>query len=145
LKTTYLIDGNNVIHSITALQKQFLTDPEAAAKALVEMCKARLNKKVKIVFVFDGYGKSNSNSIIFSGNKKADEIICNLIESNYLREQITVVSSDREILSKAKVYGCEIMSSKQFKELLKGQITKQEKPEYPTKKELEEFIKYFTQ
>lgn len=144
MKTTYLIDGNNVIHKIASLRKQFLLDPEFAAKAFVEICKSKLSKKVGTVIVFDGYGKSSSNSIVFSGDKSADKIIYNFIESNYLKEQIVVVSSDREILSKAKICGCKIISSDRFiKEILKKPVKNQEKPDRVTEKEFLEFLEYF--
>ncbi|MGB9696254.1 MAG: NYN domain-containing protein [Ignavibacteria bacterium] len=144
MKTTYLIDGNNVIHKIASLHKQFLLNPDFAARALVEICKSKLNKKVNIILVFDGYGKSYSKSIVFSGDKSADKIICNFIEANYLKEQIIVVSSDREILSKAKICGCKIISSGQFsKEILKEPVKGQDKPDRITQKEFEEFLEYF--
>lgn len=144
MKTTYLIDGNNVIHKVTSLHKQFLLNPEFAVKALSEMCKSNLNKKVNVILVFDGYGESHSGSIIFSGDKSADNVICSFIEANYLKEQIIVVSSDREILSKAKICNCKIISSERFsKGILKKIVKNQEKPDRITKKEFGEFLEYF--
>ena len=146
MKTTYLFDGNNVIHKITSLRKQFRLNPDFAAKALVEICRSKLNKKVNILLVFDGYGSSNTNSIIFSKEKTADKIICEYIESNYLKEQIVVVSSDMEILSEAKKCGCKIISSEEFlKEISKKNVKSQEKPERITDKEFKEFLEYFKQ
>ena len=152
---TIIIDGNNLIHQIPELKKRFQENKKTVVLSLIKTVKSKI-KKVKLIFVFDGYG-DNSNNIIFSGNSTADEVIRKIIEDNYEKKILTVISSDRGITNLARICGCEVKTSDDFwKELNPASGTKnkninqllyleeKEKPDRISKKELDEFKKYFT-
>jgi predicted RNA-binding protein with PIN domain len=113
-------------------------------------------KNFRVIFVFDGFSDIKKNNVIFSGRFTADEVIRRYIEDNYEIESLTVVSSDNGITNLAKICGCEVKKSEDFwKELNPPASSKNkninqlldkngEKPERITKKELDEFKKYFT-
>lgn len=152
MKKYFIIDGNNLIHQIPELRNLFLKNPESAQLTLYEKIKLRTGKDGKLVLVFDGFGTGNRD-IIYSGKLSADEIIRRFIEENYERNAVSVVSSDNYITSLAKACGCDVIKSKLFLENITGQKTKvnkyseingNEKPEFPTKKEITEFKKLFS-
>jgi len=150
-----IIDSNNLIHKISEFKKLFLENTESAQYTLIESVKSKVNKNYKLIFVFDGFGNIKKANVIFSGKKSADEVIRKIIEDNYSNKSLTIISSDTGITRLAKVCGCEIKKSEDYwKELnpssLKGKNINQllykesEKPDRISKKELEEFKKYFT-
>jgi predicted RNA-binding protein with PIN domain len=152
---TIIIDGNNLIHKIPSIKKTFLISPEAAQLSLVESVLSKHKSKDKIIFVFDGFGKISKENVIFSGKMSADEVIRKFIEDYYNKKIITIVSSDNDIIRLAKICACEVIKSEDFwniqeKSPLKGKNINQllykegEKPDRISKKELEEFKKYFT-
>jgi predicted RNA-binding protein with PIN domain len=152
---TIVIDSNNLIHKIPEFKKLFSENSESAQLTLIESVKSKVNKNYKLVFVFDGFGNIKRNYVHYSGMISADEVIRKYIEDNYSKKTLEIVSSDAEIQRLAKVCGCEIKKSEDFwKELhpstTKGKNINQllykegEKPDRISKKELEEFKKYFT-
>lgn len=152
---TIVIDSNNLIHKISELKRLFSESSESAQLTLIESVKSKVNRNYKLIFVFDGFGNIKRNYVFYSGKISADEVIRKYIEDNYSRKTLTVVSSDAEIQRLAKVCGCEVKKSEDFwKELnpspAKGKNINQllykegEKPDSISKKELEEFKKYFT-
>ncbi|HMR39428.1 MAG TPA: NYN domain-containing protein [Ignavibacteria bacterium] len=155
---TIIIDANNVIHKDIQLKALFIKDKESAQLALVEKVKAGLNRDEKVFFVFDGHGKSGDNSVEYSGNKTADEIIRKRIETFKDVKKLTIVSSDNGITGLARVCGCKVKSSENFlndlskkQNVTSGKNINQnylydlnEKPDSMNKKEIEEFKKYFT-
>lgn len=152
MKKYIIIDGNNLIHKIPELKNLFYKNPEAAQLGLYEKVKSRILRDGKIVLVFDGYGKEKNN-IIYSGKLTADEIIRRFIEENYEKNSVSVVSSDNYITSLAKACGCEVIKSELFindDTTKKTRINKpedksrSEKPEYATKKEIEELKRLFS-
>ena len=152
---TIIVDSNNLIHKISEIKKLFLESPESAQLTLVESVKSKVNKNYKLIFVFDGFGNIRKNNVYYSGKISADEVIRKYIEDNYDKKTLTVVSSDAEIQRLAKVCGCEVKKSEDFWRELNPSPTKNkninqllykdgEKPDRISKKELEEFKKYFT-
>jgi predicted RNA-binding protein with PIN domain len=152
---TIIIDSNNLIHKISELKKLFSENPESAQLTLIESVKYKVNRNYKLIFVFDGFSNIKRNYVVLSGYKTADDVIKKYIEENYSKKTLTIVSSDTEIQRLAKVCGCEVKKSEDFwKELnpspTKGKNINQllykdgEKPDRISKKELEEFKKYFT-
>lgn len=153
-----LIDGNNLIHKMPSIKKMFVNDKEAARKALIELVNSRLGNKVKILFVFDGHGKSSETGVLFSRDRTADDVIREKIEKEKEHKKLTVVSSDTNISSLAKICGCNAVSSEEFRKKLEansnapgGKNINQnyiydelEKPERMSKREIDEFRKYFT-
>jgi predicted RNA-binding protein with PIN domain len=155
---TIIIDGNNLLHKIPHLEKLFHKDKEAAQSALIEAVKSHQAKQDNITFIFDGAGKINKPGVIYSKKVTADEVIRNKIENFSDTRQLKVVSSDNDIINLAKVCGCEVRKSEDFwKELTiiksptQGKNINQnyiyedtEKPERLSKKEIDEFKKYFS-
>jgi predicted RNA-binding protein with PIN domain len=152
---TIVIDSNNLIYKVSEFKRLFSENPESAQHTLIESVKSKVNKNYKLIFVFDGFGNIKKNYVDYSGKKSADEIIRKYIEDNYRKRTLTIVSSDAEIQRLAKVCGCEVKKAEDFwKELnpspTKGKNINQllykegEKPDRISKKELEEFKKYFT-
>ena len=151
---TIIIDGNNVIHKMQGIRKLFSENPESAQLTLYESIKSRLNKNDKLILVFDGFSNIKSPNILFSGVKKADEVIRRYIEENYNKKSIAVVSSDNEILSIAKACGCEILKADDF--IVEGKIKstdninhylpkkEDEKPDGMSKKDFDFFKKHFS-
>lgn len=152
---TLIIDSNNLIHKIPEFRKLFNENPESAQLTLIESVKTKVNRNYKLIFVFDGYGNVKRGYVEYSGNRKADDVIRKYIEDNYTAKTLCVVSSDAEIQRLAKICGCEVKNSEIFwKEItpspLKNKNINQllnkdgEKPDRISKKELDEFKKYFT-
>jgi len=152
---TIIIDSNNLIHKVSDLRKLFNENPESAQLTLTESVKTKVNRNYKLIFVFDGYGSVKRSYIEYSGNKKADDVIRKYIEDNYTSKTLCVVSSDAEIQRLAKICGCEVKASEDFWKEINPPLYKNrdinqvlykegEKPDRMSKKELEEFKKYFT-
>lgn len=152
---TIIIDSNNLIHKVTEFKRLFSENPETAQHTLIESVKSKIRKDCKPVFVFDGFGNIKRKNVEYSGKQSADDVIKKYIEENYEKKSLMIVSSDLGITRLARVCGCEVKKSEEFwKELnptpLKGKNINQllykngEKPDRISKKELEEFKKYFT-
>ena len=155
---TIIIDGNNLIHKIPHLKKLFLKDMEAAQSALIETVKSHNGKGDKIMVVFDGLGKINKPEVTYSKDITADEVIRKKIENFSNTRLLKVVSSDHEIINFARVCGCEVRKSEDFwnelnktkspvggKNINQNYIYEElEKPERLSKKEIDEFKKYFS-
>lgn len=156
---TIIIDGNNLIHKIPAFKKSFGVNPDNSRRTLIEAVKGRLRIKAKIIFVFDGHGGEKLHNVIYSGTKSADSVIREYIEENYNKNVLKVVSSDNEIISLAKVCGCEVSTSEKFWDDLnpaspiKGKNINQlyiydknekEKPTGMSRKDFNEYLKHFT-
>lgn len=146
---TIIIDGNNLMHKLYGNANNQLV--------LVHTVRSFVNKKDKIIFFFDGFGDINISNVIFSEKKKADDLMREFIEKFKNHRLLKVISSDREISGLAKVCGCEVQSSEDFrneinKDASKAKSTKhnytdddgdKEKPTGMSRKSLEEFRKMF--
>ena len=158
---TIIIDGNNLIHKVENFRLLFEKDKTAAQSSLTEAVKTRIPGSSKLIMVFDGHAERKKAGVIYSGIKTADEVIRQYIEENYSKESILVVSSDRGITNLAKLCGCEIKKSELFwKDVNKevkiltntpqnpniNQLYKDpnEKPDRISKKDFNEFKKFFT-
>jgi len=152
-----VIDGYNLLHKIPYLKNLLKENPDSAHMSLLEQVKRSLKSGEKLVLVLDGYSNFRSSNIIYSGNVTADEVIRTFIEDHYEKDSITVVSSDAYITNLASVCGCEVIKSEDFVRLKNmdikpaGRRERKEKPdednEKPTdisKKDLDEFKKYFS-
>lgn len=141
-----IIDGNNLMHKIPHIKD--------SRNAVVEAVRSRVKKNV--VFVFDGPGDDTAN-VRFSGSSKADDIIRQYIEVNSGNTDLTIVSSDNEITDLAKVCSCNIIRSEDFwnqissndgvtpdKNVNQRYHYDDEKPNGLSKKDMDEFKKYFT-
>lgn len=152
---TLLIDGNNLIHKVQGLKTKFRENPETAQMSLIESVRTRTGRGGKAVIVFDGFGSIKKSNVIFSGVKTADEVIRKYIEDKYEKEDITVVSSDTGITGLAKICGCGVIKSEEYSKTLSAPkdhgkninqlfIDDKEKPDGMSRKDFEEFKKYFT-
>lgn len=155
---TIIIDSNNLLHKISHLKHLFEKDKDSAQSSLVESVRSRLNKSDRVIFVFDGFGKSNNKDVIYSNELTADELIRKRIENFWDHKKLKVVSSDNNINNLARICGCDTQRSEDFwKEINKTKSVtdekninqnyiydKKEKPDRMNKKEIEEFRQYFT-
>jgi hypothetical protein len=141
-----IIDGNNLMHKIPHIKD--------SRNAVVEAVRSRVKKNV--IFLFDGHGEDTSN-VRFSGNSKADDIIREYIQVNSGNTDLTIVSSDNEIIGLAKVCSCNVIKSEDFWKQISSDdgVTPDknvnqlyhyddEKPNGLSKKDLSEFKKYFS-
>lgn len=150
-----IIDGYNLLHKIPRLKNLMKENPDSAQMSLLETVRRSMNHGERLVLVLDGYSNFRSSDIIYSGNVTADEVIRSFIEDHYAKDSITVVSSDSYITGLAKVCGCEVIKSEDFVKLNKlsdlplprkekKETNEEEKPTDISKKDLEEFKKYFS-
>ncbi|MBW6486614.1 MAG: NYN domain-containing protein [Syntrophobacterales bacterium] len=121
-----IIDGYNLIRQSSFRQYERIS-LEAGRKALIRSLAAyRKNRGHSITVVFDGWiggspneerDRSEGVEIIYSRiGEKADEVIKRLAETG--QEEITVVTSDREIATHAAHRGKSVISSSTFEALL---------------------------
>jgi len=97
---TYYIDGNNLIGKIPELKK--IKDNSAREKLIYSLQRFFKDKKAKVIVFFDGFPSERINSsfeIVYSLNKKADEVIKKRIDGSFKNKNLIVVSSDLEIYS----------------------------------------------
>jgi predicted RNA-binding protein with PIN domain len=148
---TIIIDGNNLLHQAG----NFLKMETGRRKALSEAVRSRLPANAKVIFFFDGEGDFASGDIIFSGKKTADELMREFIGKFKDPSKLIVVSSDKFISSLAEKCSCMVKNSKEFWNEInspaKGKDINQnfiyndlEKPERMSRKEIDEFRKYFS-
>ncbi len=152
---TYLIDGNNVIHTEKDWEKIFLEDPERAKNLLVQKVVDYFqDKNNNAIIFFDGFNFIHSHSrrsrnveIKHAKNKTADETILITIEKSKNTRNLIVVSNDAEVIRKAKLFQCSQKSSEEFiRELIRSNKSSDgsEKPN-PTNSEIEDWLKFFEQ
>jgi len=156
---TIIIDANNLLYKVYKYKRTQNKDSGSDDRiSLVEKIKTLLGNRVKVIFVFDGFGDIKNRSVIFSGKKTADEVIREYVKDFKNHKLLSVVSSDKYITRFAKVCGCDIQSSEEFWQSisLEGNPTRdkninqnfiydeEEKPSRMSKKDIEEFRKYFT-
>lgn len=152
----YIIDGYNLIHAIPSLKKMLAHDAPQAREALVHLLtRLTLNKKIRCTVVFDGVARPHRPAgathaplhVVFSSPLNADARIKSMIEQSKNRSQLTIVSSDREILDFAKVCSCSTLTSQSFSSLLFREPGRgEEKDSTPlSKTEVEEWMKIFSE
>ncbi|HDR04033.1 MAG TPA: hypothetical protein ENN84_02130 [Candidatus Marinimicrobia bacterium] len=91
---------------------------EAQTRFIQLMNRLSLGKKDRIIAVFDGKRGNQTRigklDVYFSGSgENADSVIKRMSEG-YTRHEIIIVSSDRELLSYARLGGQEVMSAEDF-------------------------------
>lgn len=142
----YIIDGNNLIGKISSLKH--LPDKQLAREKLALLLeKYFYGRKVKVSLHFDGFEnnpiKISGVKIYYSQNRSADEMIKTEIEKIKNTKSVIAVSSDTEVASFAKVYGCRIKSSENFYKEVNTSNKKLSEGEKPTDFNTEEFKKLF--
>lgn len=151
-----IFDGNNLLHKHPQFKKGFKENPSGAQLLLIDKIRSHHNSKEKIIIVFDGFSEIKSSNVIFAGAKSADDVIRSMIEQYYSKEQITIVSSDYGITNLAKVCSCSVIKSEDYwkeseskkssgnENINQNLRTDDEKPGGMSKKDFDEFKKYFT-
>lgn len=142
----YIIDGNNLIGKIHSLKN--LPDKETSRQKLVIMLERYFNKKkVKVSLHFDGFEnepiKVSGLKIHYSQNRSADEKIKKEIDGIKNRNSVYVVSSDLEIISYAKVCGCNVIKAEEFHHQMMSQDKNSKEEEKPSNFNTDEFKKLF--
>lgn len=115
----FLIDGNNLIGKI----KELRNCKDSSRKRLIKMLNLYFSGKGnKVTLYFDGHLEDNylltAGKIEYSGRKAADDIIRTDIERAKNPKQLTVISSDYDIINLARVCSCEIIKSEDFAQQL---------------------------
>ena len=123
----YLIDGYNLLY-----QTDFEHPSDLIAQVTL-LCRAK-NKRALIIF--DGFSPEELSSayveVRFSGD--ADEEITNLIKQNNNPTEITLVSSDNDLLDAARQKRIHMLKSEQFCYLLNVDFNAKDAPEKPSTK-----------
>ena len=120
-----IIDGYNLIRQSSTLRSFDSLDITKGREKLIEMLSHyRMVKHHPMVVVFDGWQEGNvieqrskekGIDIIYSRRgEKADEVIKRLVSNS--REELIVVTSDREITNFCKSRRCEVITSPSFEE-----------------------------
>jgi len=120
-----IIDGYNLIRQSSALRPYHSLEIAKGRERLIEMlAHYRKDKHHPILVVFDGWQegklteqhtKEKGIDIIYSKRgEKADEVIKRLVSNS--KEELIVVTSDREITHFCQSRRCEVISSPSFEE-----------------------------
>ncbi len=123
----YIIDGYNLIHAIPSLKKTLNHHAESARELLIHAVEQlAVQKNIRCSIIFDGhspvsFAKHSAHGpvhVIHSAPHSADEKITKMIEESNRRIDIVVITSDQEILRRARAFSCRTHSSKHFANLL---------------------------
>lgn len=157
---SFIIDGTNILHKDSSLRSKLKSDYLSACAGLVNMIKAYHNKyhSFKFYIFFDGtvdnaWTNPSGISVVFSDNKSADDLIKQHIKLFCDRKNITLVSSDHELMNFARIHSIDIIKSEDFLKILQPDIpltnskskysSKSEKPTGCGRKQIKEFMKLF--
>ncbi len=157
----YIIDGYNVLHEIPSLEEVLQEDVKRARQeleTLVNLYTRTANVRATIVYdsrsvpdAFDDFQDSGQPVIVYTGSvKTADDYI--IAEAEKLRNpSVTIVTRDRNILSRVRRTGCDTVPPEQFKNLIlknpggkKGRPPKKFQMENLSQAEIEEWLDVFT-
>lgn len=159
---TIIIDAYNLMHKVGEMKHLLKQSQDIAVDTMVSKLQNHFfNSRVKVILVFDGYGKNKharnidvkfSKTDISQSYESADQMIKYMIEKIRNKKLVKVVSSDNEISWFAKDCGCRVQSSESFWGELKDKKIKQieaerdskEKPDVVTRGEFEFLLKQFT-
>ncbi len=113
----YLIDGNNLAYALASAGRDF------GRLTLCELLACLDKTPARICVVFDGPAppaqlarqiEQTGVVIRYSGSRKADDIIVELIAENSAPRRLVVVSTDREIRQAARRRRCVGVTSEDF-------------------------------
>lgn len=116
----YIIDGNNLIGKIAALQKLQKKNKQSSREKLAFILESYFlgKQNIKISLHYDGFPgqsiKVQNIRIIYSGKKTADDEIKSQIEHEKNSRNLIVVSSDLNLKEFARVCGCAWRSCEDF-------------------------------
>lgn len=153
-KHRILVDGYNLVYQFPELRRMLERDREGARKGLlVRLGSYTHEKNIQVVVVFDGDGRLLRDPESYSGIRvvfskspeKADPMIKKMIEEHQ-RSDLTVVSSDREIASYARLCGVKAVSSRQFAHKIFKERKREAEKKFDhslSREELEEWLNIF--
>ncbi len=152
----YLIDGYNLFFRLTKNYAEMNTQKRDLLFALSKELTAH---RLQATLVFDGREKAFSYAlrkhladlelIYTPAHQSADAYILEEVERAKAPSQLTVVSSDREVIGRAKQYGANILTIEAFLSLLfdrrkkKKERNQEEKEVRESPKEIERLRKIF--
>lgn len=115
----YIIDGNNLLGKIPSFKNLQKSNKQASREKLAFLLgRYFVNKKVSVDLHFDGYLneviKVSGMKINYSGSLTADERIKKEIERNKNPKNLTVVTSDSNLVEFARVCSCSVIKSEDF-------------------------------
>ena len=126
----YLIDGNNLLHAMLEV------GPEVGRASLCAMLGKLLGPHEPVCVVFDGPPppeglrqqiEDTGAEAIYSFDRPADDIVCQMVDDNTAPRRLTVVSSDREIRRHASRRKCRIVAAPEFARLLLRRLAKRQR------------------
>ena len=125
-----LIDGHNVMFAWEGVRQAGLKDPRAGRQRVVEAASRYQAQRPgrKVVVVFDGRegmpggaeGWPGVRVIYSRPPMNADMVIREMVEKASGREEVWVVSSDREVQSHARACGAKVFGAKSFEAEMMG-------------------------
>ena len=132
----YIIDGWNLIHKLPSLKSSAF-----AKRDFIKFIKKHSlagSKNNKVTIVFDGkidmdlVTCEKEFEITFSDEKSADEIIQRKVARYKNKRELVVVTDDRQVQSRAKTEGANILSARNFL----NKVGKQDKKDKSNSKEI---------
>ena len=117
--TRWIVDGMNVIGSRPT---GWWHDRPGAMQQLVHELEV-LDDPVTVIFDGRPFDVQDTGDIDVrfasrSGRNAADDDIAELVAGAAYPEELTVVTSDRELVARVRAHGVEVMGAKQFREQL---------------------------
>ena len=148
----YIIDGNNLIGKIPAVNKIHKNNPQSSRETLYNIITDYFrSKKCEVIVFYDGFEnialRHSKVKIDYSNNTSADDHIRAFISKSSSRSQITLISSDGALCDFARKCSCQIWPCEEFNSAL----TKAKEVDAEREKinslsgSNEEFIKLFSQ
>jgi predicted RNA-binding protein with PIN domain len=148
----YIIDGNNLIGKIPALQKLHKNNPQNSREKLYGIISGYFQeKKYEVIIFYDGFEnvplRHSRVKVDYSNSNTADDHVRAYISKSRSRSQITLISSDRALCEFARQCTCKIWSCEEFNDALtKAKEVDAEKEKIRSLSgSNEEFIKLFSQ
>lgn len=113
----YIIDGYNMLHKISSLKGS--VSPQAGLINYIKQNGLTGSRNNKVTVVFDGHGgndflQEKEFTVFYSGDKTADDVIKGKVAASRNKQQIIVVSDDREIRDYVKSEGARILRISDF-------------------------------
>jgi predicted RNA-binding protein with PIN domain len=137
----YLVDGYNVIHREPALKALLESDGEAARERLISMLAGfRAGRRVRVTVVFDGRGGTGLDARTRAAGvqavyahypETADARIVKLVRSSRHPRSLTVVSSDRGLVTQCRDSGAAAIGADEFLALVRAQPGRRGGPRRP--------------
>jgi len=124
----YLIDGHNLIASVSDIQ---LSDPDDEAKLVLRLRRwMAADGRRRITLLFDGglpggraphFSGGALNVVFASGGQEADMLLLHRIRQARNPREFTLVTSDREIINAAERRGMPVINSPTFARQLESE------------------------